>query len=123
VRDEPRREQQRHDHERGLAVICEHAPTLERCEDRVENPVGSEPHRVVRDQPRFRLRARDRGARGVLGELARVQRDRRDPCLARRQRDPLVQLDELRQRQQRMAGIALDLRRPRLVAEDERVRR
>ena len=33
-----------------------------------------------------------------------------------------MQLDELRQRQQRMAGIALDLRRARLVAEDERVR-
>ena len=39
------------------------------------------------------------------------------------QRDPLVQVDELRQREQRMAGIALDLGLARHVTEHEEVRR
>ena len=51
-----------------------------------------------------------------------VQSDRRDPGLAGRQGDPLVQLDELGQRQQRVARIAVNLGRPCLVAEDEHVR-
>ena len=56
-------------------------------------------------------------------EVACVERDRRHAGPAGGERDPLVQLDELGQRQQRVAGIALHLGRAGLVAEDERVRR
>ena len=64
--------------------------------------------------PRGRRRRRRAGACSAR---------RRPPCRAGGQRDPLVQLDELRQREQRMAGIALDLGLAGHVAEHEEVRR
>jgi len=52
-----------------------------------------------------------------------VERNAGNDRPAARQRDPLVQLDELRQRQQRMPRIPLHLGRAGHVAEHERVRR
>ena len=69
--------------------------------------------------------SRDRAggrARLVVVQRPRVERDRRDPCGAQRQRHALVQLDELGERRDRIAGIALDLGRARHMAEDVRVR-
>ena len=55
--------------------------------------------------------------------VGRVQRDRGDAGGPERQRDALVEIDELGERRQRMARVALDLGRARPVAEDEHVRR
>ena len=74
---------------------------------------GAEPHRVVGDEPRLGLR-RARSPRGPrrrrgAGCSARCRRRR----AAAGERDPLVQVDELRQREQRVARVPLDLRRAR----------
>src|SRR5439155_15392878 len=69
-------------------------------------------------------RRRDRGARLLLPKRMRVERDRGDPRRTCRQREPLVQLDELAQWRDRVrpAARALDLRAADLVTEDEQVR-
>ena len=107
----------RHTRIRSLPNICSHSRRTDvrlsrsRCENGVDELGGAEAHRIVGRQARLRLGRRDRRARLVLAERPRVERDRDDPRRARRQREPLVQLDELAQRRDRMrpAAGALDL--------------
>ena len=54
--------------------------------------------------------------------MPRVERDARDRSTPTRKRDALVQLDELGEREERMAGIPVDLGCACEVAEYERVR-
>ena len=84
----------------------------------------AEPHGIVGGQARLLLRRGDRRARGPLVEQARVERDRRHLRRPRRQRQALVQLDELGERRDRVraAAGALDLGAAGLVAEHEQVR-
>src|SRR5262249_57534716 len=95
--------------------------------DRVKGNVGNraraESDRVVCRQARLGLDGGDRGPGGILVELPRVQRDRRDAGRPRDQGEPLMEGDELAQRRDREARVAVDDRLARLMAEDERVRR
>src|SRR5262249_17257005 len=59
----------------------------------------------------------------VARESRRVDGDARDLCLPRRESDALVELDQLRERRDRMPWAPLDLGRACRVAEDEGMRR
>src|SRR5207247_7066498 len=91
---------------------------------RIDELPRSEPDGVVRRQTCLRLGSGHRRASLVLCEGSRVERDGGDLRGPRRQREPLVELDELAQGRDRVrpAPGALDLRLPGLVAEDEQVR-
>ena len=75
-------------------------------------------------KPGLGLGGRERRPRVVVGEPAGVQRDRDHLRRPDGQREPLVELDELAERRDRVrpAARALDLGRARLVAEDEQMR-
>ena len=66
---------------------------------------------------------RDRRPRRLVVEVPRVERDAGDGGRSARQRESLVELDELGQREQRMPGVPVDLGRPCQMAEHEGVRR
>jgi len=63
---------------------------------------GSEADRIVRRQAGLVLGGRDRCARLLLTNRARVERNRRNSRRTRRQREPLVRLDKLAQRRDRV---------------------
>src|SRR4029078_1804467 len=78
--------------------------------------------RIGRSKLRFR---RDLGDRTpgllVTGECRGVHRNTRDLCFAGRERDPLVELEQVREWRDRVSWAALDLRRSGCVAQDERM--
>ena len=74
------------------------------AQDGVENLLRSEPDRIVGRQTGFLLDVASCGARFVVAEIARVERDRRDPAGRDGKRCALVQLDDLAERRQRVAG-------------------
>src|SRR5581483_6987442 len=86
---------------------------------------GPESNGIVSRKPGVGLCCRDRRPRRVVVERARVHGDRDDLCRTDGEREPLVQVHELAQRRNwmRTAACAFDLRVPRLVAEDEKMRR
>ena len=98
----------------------------ERCgsEHRVDERPGVEANRVARREPGLPLGLRDRGSCVLLAEPTRVERDGGDPRRARRQRDPLVELDEVAQRRDpvRATPCTFDRLASGLVAEDEQMR-
>ena len=87
----------------------------------LEQSTRPETDRVVRGKARFLGGRGDRGPRLVLVEMGCVERETGDAGRSQRQRDPLVELDQLAQAGNRRARIALDLARAGPVAEDERV--
>src|SRR5207344_2450040 len=90
--------------------------SLEASQERVKQMLRTKPDRVVHWEPGLVRNRRNRAPRlGLARESRRVERDARDRCPPRRERDALVQLDELTQSRNRMAGTALDLHRARGV--------
>ena len=86
-------------------------PAPKRTGSSAASPVSASAARDGGRAPRRRARPRVLSATHATRALRRGQRDR------------LVQRDQLCERRQRVPGVALDLRRPGLVAEHERVRR
>ena len=66
-------------------------------DQRVEQPRGAEPERVVCDEARLGLGSSDRRPSAAIVEVSRVECDTRDRRPPTGQRDPLVQLHELGQ--------------------------
>src|SRR5919204_6559454 len=103
-------------------------PNVGSSADRPEHCVGqlarAEAHRIVGREARLGFCFDDRCVRVILGHRGGVERYRHDLRRAERERQPLVQFDEFRQRRNwRPRRIAFDARPADLVAEDERVRR
>ena len=96
---------------------------MHETQDGVERLLGAETHRVVCGQACFGLGSGDLRAGVVLVELAGVEGDRRHAGGSQQQGRPLVELDQIAERRQRVVGIALDVRGARLVDENERMRR
>src|SRR5436309_4927642 len=102
----------------GLTLV----DAAERVEYRVEQPVCPEANRIVRDEAGGSFGFGDGRARFLLVEPSCVDREAGHLGGTPRQRDRLVELDQLLERRKRVAGIPLDLRGAGLVAEDEGVR-
>src|SRR5438093_2975373 len=103
-----------------------HGPLARRSvrssQDGVKESSRTEANGIVRREPGLLLDGLDRLPRGFVGlDVCGVERDAQDLRRAPRQADPLVQLDELDERRNRVSGASLDLGRAREMAEHERV--
>ena len=96
--------------------------SVDRLQDGIEQRPRSEADRVVGREARLLGGLGDRGACPVVVEVGGVEREAGDARRPQRERDSLVQADQLPQARNRVPGIALDLGGVGLVAEDEGVR-
>ncbi len=76
--------------------------------ERIQEALGAETHRIVGRQAGLGLRLLDRPACRCVVQIPCVERDREHLRRARDQADPLVQVDELGERRDREALVAVD---------------
>src|ERR1044071_4681190 len=81
--------------------------SLERGEHGIEQNAGTVTHGIVGRKSGLLGDGGDRDARSLVVQAGRVQGQAGDLCRPHRERDALVQLDQLREAGQRVTGVAL----------------
>ena len=94
-----------------------------RAQDRLQDATGAEPNRVVGDDAGLALDLGDRSAGGVLLEAVGLDRYRDDRGRPHVPRHPHLVVDQLRERRDGIARVAVDRLSARLVHEEQCVRR